>query len=63
MGCKVPRDMDGRVLTGLFEEEFLRAHPVEYTDVLADEPLEASEMSKEDEADVLGRLRGLGYID
>ena len=27
MGCKIPKDMDGRVLTNIFEKEFIEKHP------------------------------------
>ncbi len=63
MGCKVPRDMDGRVLTELFEEKGLRGHPIEYTATTPEKPWEAFELSKDDQEEVLNRLKGLGYLD
>ena len=32
MGCKVPEDMDGKVLTGIFEAGFMEQHPVAFTE-------------------------------
>ncbi|MBW2652481.1 MAG: hypothetical protein JRC57_05285 [Deltaproteobacteria bacterium] len=30
MGCKIPEDMDGKVLKGIFKEAFLEKHPIEF---------------------------------
>lgn len=63
IGCKVPRDMDGRVLTELFTEDFLKAHSIEYTDEVSTEERESQQMSPEDQVEVIDRLRSLGYIE
>jgi predicted AlkP superfamily phosphohydrolase/phosphomutase len=63
MGGRVPDDMDGRVLTELYEEPFLKAHPIVYTEALAETDGEAIDLSQEDQESVLERLKGLGYID
>ena len=63
MGCKIPKDMDGRVLSTIFEEAFAEQHPVEFTEPTAAEKEERGEMSPEDQEKVLDRLRSLGYID
>jgi len=63
MGCKIPKDMDGKVLTTIFEETFAEHHPVEFTEATAGEKEERGEMSPEDQEKVLERLRSLGYID
>jgi predicted AlkP superfamily phosphohydrolase/phosphomutase len=61
LGSEVPEDMDGRVLTGLFEEGFLQGRPVAYRapdeDVAA--PLSGP---AEHEEDVIRRLKDLGYL-
>ncbi len=62
-GVEVPRDLDGRVLEELFEDGFLRDHPISYAAGSAEEPVKSHAMSTEDQEDVLDRLRGLGYID
>jgi predicted AlkP superfamily phosphohydrolase/phosphomutase len=63
MGSRVPDDMDGRVLTELFEEPFLQAHPIVYAEALAEPDRKAGELSSQDQQIVLERLKGLGYID
>ena len=63
MGSHVPDDMDGRVLTGLFEERFLKERPIVYTKAPVDTDREVTDLSQEDQEVVLERLKGLGYID
>ena len=61
LGNKIPADMDGRVLTDLFDEGFLERHPVEYRS--ADEDVRAPvSLPDEDEQDVMRRLKDLGYL-
>ncbi len=62
-GLPVPEDMDGRVLTELFEPDFVASRPVQRgaaADQLTAAPV--SELSAEDEEALAQRLRGLGYI-
>lgn len=63
MNCPIPQDMDGRVLTEMFYEEYLHAHPIRYTDDFALALSQPQEVSPEEEEEVLERLRGWGYID
>ena len=63
LGCKVPKDMDGKVLTDIFVEEFVQQHPVEFTEPAVGQKEERGEMPAEDQQKVLDRLRSLGYID
>ncbi len=64
MGLPIPDGMDGQILAELFEEEFLESNaPVMATtseDAVQD--LRHGEQA-EDEEIILGRLRGMGYID
>ena len=61
LGNKVPTDMDGRVLTELFEIDFIERRPVEYC--TPDEDVEApASLPGEDEEDVIRRLKDLGYL-
>jgi predicted AlkP superfamily phosphohydrolase/phosphomutase len=62
-GCRVPDDMDGRVLTELFDETFLKEHPVVYHDAGPEASRHETGLSSEDQEVILSRLRGLGYID
>jgi arylsulfatase A-like enzyme len=70
MRVPVARDMDGRVLTELFEEETLHQMPVEYVESYAHaDSLETTGtagspgLSDQQRADVRDRLRNLGYLD
>ncbi len=63
MGCEVPKDMDGRVLTELFTEGFLEEHPIAYGDPLSEGERQTVEVSPDDQLVILERLKGLGYVD
>jgi len=66
MGLPVPEDMDGRVLTEVFQPAYLEAHPVTSAVATGDEAgkraVEVPFAGGEDEA-TRQRLRDLGYID
>jgi predicted AlkP superfamily phosphohydrolase/phosphomutase len=64
LGEEVPRWMDGRVLTGLLDEGFVRDHPVRIGKELlpAGEAAGESHMTEEEEAEVQSRLKDLGYL-
>jgi predicted AlkP superfamily phosphohydrolase/phosphomutase len=62
MGLKIPRDVDGQVLQGLFREEFLQHHAIEFSDDAIDDMAESAQKSAEDEEEVIARLRALGYL-
>lgn len=58
----VPEDMDGRVLTETFREEFVRARGVKYG-AAADRDIDnEAEFSEEESEEVRERLRELGYM-
>jgi len=56
----VPRTMDGRVLTEVFDSEWTRAHPVRYRESSAREP--RSDTLRLNNETVMSRLKSLGYI-
>jgi predicted AlkP superfamily phosphohydrolase/phosphomutase len=62
-GQPVPRDLDGRVLNEVIDSEYLNTNPLEYqepeTGGSIDNP---QQFSTEENADVIERLRGLGYL-
>jgi hypothetical protein len=62
MGVPIPDDMDGRVLTEAFEDDYFRQRPIRYTAARASEPVDELELTPEQEEMVKERLRGLGYI-
>lgn len=63
MGVAVPDYMDGRILTGAFQTDHLRAQPV----VVQPEPLPSMlssvEQSQRDDAQMMNRLKDLGYLE
>ena len=64
-GVEVPSDMDGRVLEGIFTEEYLRANPVRISETSGldfDAPDESPAMTEEESEEIRARLRGLGYL-
>jgi len=61
LGCGVPTDMDGQVLTELVNPELVSARPVEYCGE-AHERSEAESLTPEEEKRLLEHLRHLGYI-
>ncbi|MGA9769417.1 MAG: alkaline phosphatase family protein [Blastocatellia bacterium] len=62
LGEAVPEDMDGRVLKEIISEEYLNSHPVRLAAQSSDEHTGEVEYSAEENADVLERLKSLGYI-
>jgi predicted AlkP superfamily phosphohydrolase/phosphomutase len=66
MGVPLPDDMDGRVLTEVIEEPFLRDHPVAYEKTQEDaesEPDDGNVYSKDEEDNIKAYLSGLGYLE
>ncbi len=65
MGEKIPADLDGRVLTEMFEPAYLESHPIQYEGAGAAESSvpQSSPYSAEEAAQVEERLKALGYID
>ena len=63
LGLPVPRHMDGRCLTALFEDDFLAAHPVRREEAaLPPARSAAAGPSPEEEHAVREQLRRLGYL-
>lgn len=62
LGLAIPNDMDGRVLTEIFEDEFLRRTTIRYRD--PDEERDGRERgySEEEAEQIRERLEGLGYL-
>jgi predicted AlkP superfamily phosphohydrolase/phosphomutase len=66
MGLPVPEDMDGKVLTDAFPNDYLKSHPVRYkkTKEAAPRREEPTASGLPEEAETTReRLRDLGYID
>ena len=61
---EIPPDMDGRVLTEILDPELVRSRPVRRADRGSDGgPGPLKEYSEREEAEVLQRLRDLGYLN
>jgi predicted AlkP superfamily phosphohydrolase/phosphomutase len=60
----IPPDMDGRVLTEIFDEDHLRRHPVQYGEPEKNKSSPSlARIDEEEERKIKDRLRGLGYIE
>jgi len=67
MGMLVPEDMDGRVLTEAFEQDFLKKHPVQYITPSNDGDHSSrhgsASLNKEEKEALHERLKNLGYVE
>jgi len=59
---KIPFSMDGKVLDQAFPQEFLAAHPKQFYEVSPEDVQKDASLSREDEEDLVKRLKGLGYL-
>jgi predicted AlkP superfamily phosphohydrolase/phosphomutase len=64
MGVDIPAYTDGKVLSGLFSESFIKDNPIRYTDLVAGpkEKPELEAFSEEDKDKIEKRLKDLGYM-
>ncbi|MCX5886352.1 MAG: alkaline phosphatase family protein [Proteobacteria bacterium] len=62
MGSKIPEDMDGRVLQEALTGDFLKEHPVQFAPVSTEQKIDKREGSEEESAELIERLKGLGYL-
>ena len=66
LGVPIPPDMDGAVLTQIFTDEYLTAHPLHYGRALGadgDRTASPRDYSAAEEEAIRQRLQGLGYIE
>lgn len=64
LGQPIPEDMDGKVLTDIFEEDFLRNNPPRYEQPRHIDPEhQIVAYSNEESREVARRLQGLGYLE
>jgi predicted AlkP superfamily phosphohydrolase/phosphomutase len=61
-GYEVPEDMDGQVLTNIIEQNFLKANPLRFAAQAAADDSREAEYSDEENAEVIERLKSLGYM-
>jgi hypothetical protein len=66
LGLPVPAELEGRVPEELFEPEYLRSHPI-WFDTPGERAFAAaapsSEIDPRMQAEVVGHLRALGYME
>jgi len=62
MGLPVPEDLDGRVLTEIFTDQFLEAEPVRAGPPLGPAQRRDQHVSREEEEEVRARLKDMGYM-
>lgn len=63
LGLSIPTDVDGQLITGLFEPQYLQACPPRYHRVASPQEQGPSvEFTREEQAEVEARLRSLGYL-
>ncbi|MGB9715796.1 MAG: alkaline phosphatase family protein [Thermodesulfovibrionales bacterium] len=66
MGLGVPKAVDGRVVTEIFNEDFMIKNPVKYIDYPIERDSKIPDITyerEEEEKEVAKALKGLGYID
>jgi predicted AlkP superfamily phosphohydrolase/phosphomutase len=66
LGLPVPNDLEGRVPHALFDPEYLRSHPIAFEATSSGSAAMAAPFNEVDprmEAEVMGQLRALGYME
>lgn len=66
LGLPIPEDLEGRVPGALFEPEYLRLHPIAFESPTRSSSLTGVQLPEPDrrmEAEVMGQLRALGYME
>ncbi|MFQ5427448.1 MAG: alkaline phosphatase family protein [Thermodesulfobacteriota bacterium] len=58
----IPDDLDGKVLTGIFKDDFSKKKKAVYEKALDERKGQAVSYSEEEEAELEERLKGLGYL-
>jgi len=61
-GHGIPDDMDGRVLQEMISGDYSRAHPVRFSTASDNQQTNGVEYSEDENADVIERLKSLGYV-
>jgi predicted AlkP superfamily phosphohydrolase/phosphomutase len=62
MGCPIPQDMDGRVLTEILSPDLQRISPLHADAGPTVRPQERHVLSQDEETELEARLKGLGYL-
>lgn len=62
LGQPIPREMDGKVLLDLFTPQFRETHPLNFSDDDFTREGKKSDLSQDEEAELMTILRDLGYV-
>ena len=67
LGLAVAKDMDGKVLAGVFEPEFMQRHPIRYVPTYEEGtrsavPAQGEPVDADAQAEIEGGLKALGYV-
>jgi arylsulfatase A-like enzyme len=62
LGLPIPQDMDGRPLREAFQEGYVQAMPLAYSEAASSTGSKETGYTKEGEREIKERLRGLGYL-
>ncbi len=62
LGLPIPQDMDGRPLPEAFQEEYVHAMPLAYSEVASSTGSKETGYTEEGEKEIEERLKGLGYL-
>jgi predicted AlkP superfamily phosphohydrolase/phosphomutase len=63
LGLSIPQEMDGRVISEVFTEEFLRNRPVQYSNFPLQMENTPGSITPADKATIAEQLRSMGYMD
>ena len=62
MGIPIPDDMDGKVVTDIFEDEFLDNNQIRFTDAKSNDSLNEDIYTEKEKDEIQDSLKGLGYL-
>jgi len=64
LGESIPKDMDGRVLKGVFEPRFLASNPITSEDIEPEERMDHGRgaYTEKEKREIEERLKGMGYL-
>jgi predicted AlkP superfamily phosphohydrolase/phosphomutase len=66
LGLPVPGELEGKVPTAIFEPEYLRRHPVTFESTQQETPVQEVHAEGPEngmDAEIMGQLRALGYME
>ena len=63
LSCSLPSDLDGKVITEAFGEDYIKSHPIRYHEKTAESPdTPPKELTADEEANLRERLKDMGYF-